>query len=240
MKLSISEADIKNVTGLNGYGLFSHQRRKKKIIKLVSKKCKTPDNILDVGCASGDISVELSFLGYKVHGIDLEPRRVRRARELANKYGQRIEIELKPFEDLHGRKAYDLVLLGEILEHFPDPVRILNDIKKILNPSGRVLVTTPNMPSLRNRLTFGLFGVFPDNNPEHKYYFDHRRFKTVVSNARYDLLYFKTSFTNIIHKTKLFSHFESIILSWFTILFPKSGDTIFAIISPKDPIKLQP
>ena len=172
MKLLVSEDDIKNITGLDGYRLFSHQRRKKHIIKLILDSCKPKSTILDVGCASGDIAVELSARGYHVHGIDLEPNRLNQGRNLAKKYGQNIDFENRRFEDLNDTEAYDLVLLGEVLEHFADPDQVLLNIRHLLNSNGKVLITTPNTPSLRNRLKFGLFGIFPDNNPEHKYYFD--------------------------------------------------------------------
>ncbi len=233
MKLSIAETDVKEVTGLEGYRLFCHQRRKKAIIDLVLKTCPVGRTILDVGCASGDISVELSLVGYKLHGTDFEPVRLKKARDLANKYRQKVTFESKSFEEFTTDQTYDIVLLGEVLEHFLEPVKVLEDTKTLLNPGGRVVITAPNMPSLGNRLKFGLLGVFPDNNPEHTYYFDFRRFSKVVLNADYQILYFSTQFTNVVQKSKLFSYVEHILLFWFTYLFSRSGDTIFAVIRPK-------
>lgn len=234
MKLLISEDDIKNITNLDGYSLFSHQRRNEYIIKLITKSSKTGTSILDSGCASGDIAIELSNLGYHVHGIDLEPHRLDQGRKLAKKYGKNVHFENAKFEDLNNLGVYDLVLLGEVLEHFTDPGQVLVKIKRLLNSNGKILITTPNMPSLRNRLKFALLGIFPDNNREHKYYFDYKRLSSVISAAGYEIVYFTTNFTNIILMSKMISYFESIFLSWFTLLFPKSGDTIFAIISPSD------
>ena len=233
MKLSIAESDIKKVTGLNGYRLFSHQRRKKTIIGLIARICPIGSTILDIGCASGDISIELSLFGYRVHGIDLEPVRLSHGIKLADKYEQRLIFEHKSFEELSTQKTYDIVLLGEILEHFVDPAEVLGDIKNLLNPGGKVLITTPNMPSLRNRLKFGLLGIFPDNNPEHKYYFDFKRFSNVASDAGYEIFSFNSRFTNILLKSKLSAYLENVILFWFAYLFPKSGDTIFAVIGPR-------
>jgi len=100
MKLIIAESDVKKTTNLNKFRLFSHQRRKKALIQLISKTVPVGSSILDVGCAAGDISVELSLFGYKVNGIDLEPVRLNNARNLAGLYGQKIIFECKPFEDL--------------------------------------------------------------------------------------------------------------------------------------------
>ena len=232
MKLLISEGDIKNITNLDGYSLFSHQRRKKHIIKLIIKLCNAGSSILDIGCASGDIAIELSNLGYHVHGIDLEPHRLDEGKKLAEKYRQNVNFENAKFEDLNNLGVYDLVFCGEVLEHFTDPVQVLVKIKRLLNSNAKILITTPNMPSLRNRLKFALLGIFPDNNPEHKYYFDYKRLSSVISAAGYEIVYFTTNFTNITLKSKMISYFESFLLFWFTLIAPKSGDTIFAVISP--------
>lgn len=233
LKLLIDETDIKKATSLTGFRLFSHQRRKKSLVKLISKRFPVGSRILDVGCASGDIAVELSLRGYKVHGIDFEPDRLNKAKELANKYCQKVRYENKSFEELNSQNTYDIVLLGEVLEHFTDPVKILYDIKYLLSAKGKVVITAPNMPSLVNRLKFALLGIFPDNNPEHKYYFDFRRFSRVVSNAGYEILYFDTRYTNIFTKSRLVAYIEHIFLFWVSLIFLKSGDTIFAVISPQ-------
>ncbi|MBC8432940.1 MAG: methyltransferase domain-containing protein, partial [Desulfobacterales bacterium] len=70
---------MKKITNLAGFQLFSHQRRKKNLIKLILQTFPKGSSILDVGCASGDISVELSLHGYRVHGIDIEPNRLCRS-----------------------------------------------------------------------------------------------------------------------------------------------------------------
>lgn len=233
MKLAIAETDEKNITKLKDYKLFSHQRRKKTIIKLISKTFPVGSTVLDVGCASGDIAIELSLLGYNVCGIDFEQWRLERAKKLAVKYGQKVTFENKSFEELDKSKVFNIVLLGEVLEHFEDPVSMLKEIRGLLEPTGSVVITIPNMPSLRNRLKFGLLGIFPDNNPEHKYYFDCHRFQKVSKAAGYKITYMRTSFTDIFLQSKLISLFQRVLFFWVSLLFPKSGDTLFVILDTK-------
>ncbi len=234
MNFLVTTADIKKITNLGGYRFYIHQRRKKHLIKLIAKHVASKSTILDVGCANGDIAVELSNKGYKVHGIDFEELRLKNAKDLASKYEQLIKFENKSFKELSNNIKYDVILLGEVLEHFNDPVDILRKIQVLLRPNGRVVITTPNMPSLRNRIKFGTLGIFPDNNPEHKFYFDYKRFSKVILSANFELNYFETKYTNIQYSSKIIARIEDLILSsWFTYLFPNSGDTIFAIISPQ-------
>ena len=122
--------------------------------------------------------------------------------------------------------------MGEVLEHFYKPHKILKKIKNILKTDGKILITVPNMPSLRNRIKFGLVGIFPDNNPEHKYYFDKRRFYETATKAEYIVFYFDTKFTHLHLKSSIITKIENFILFWFSKLFKYSGDSIFAIIKP--------
>jgi 2-polyprenyl-3-methyl-5-hydroxy-6-metoxy-1,4-benzoquinol methylase len=179
------------------------------------------------------MSTELSILNYKVDGIEPLQESYKNAKNLACKYGQNIVFKQTRIEDLDQNKKYDLLIMGEVLEHFYKPDKILKNMKEILNPNGKILITVPNMPSLRNRLKFALLGIFPDNNPEHKYYFDRKRFSKIVTKAEYKIIYFETRFTNLYLKTNIITQMENFGLFWFNKLFKYSGDAIFAIISPK-------
>jgi len=58
-----------------------------------------------------------------------------------------VEQEEFPFSD----HRFDLVVLGEIIEHLQnDPVRVLHQIKRVLKPSGQLILTTPNVNRLEN------------------------------------------------------------------------------------------
>lgn len=58
-------------------------------------------------------------------------------------------IERDPFPFSDGR--FDVVLFCEIIEHLQsDPVRVLDQIKRVLKPRGRLILTTPNANRLEN------------------------------------------------------------------------------------------
>jgi 2-polyprenyl-3-methyl-5-hydroxy-6-metoxy-1,4-benzoquinol methylase len=234
IELKLKNSEVSAITGLKGYSLISHQRRKKKIIGLIDQHCSSGSSLLDVGCGCGDISLELAHRGYDVVGIDLEPVRIKNANALAKKHGKGEMFFCKRFRDFESSNRFDAVLMGEVLEHFDNPVDVLMEVKKVLLPGGIVIITTPNMPGLHNRLKFGLLGVFPDNNPEHKYYFDHRRFKSVTSKAGFNIASFETCFTNLLMRGFITTHIENILLGWYSILFKKSGDTLCAVLCKEE------
>jgi SAM-dependent methyltransferase len=48
-------------------------------------------------------------------------------------------------------ESFDVVLFCEILEHMQmDPVKVLLEIKRVLKPRGRLILTTPNVARLEN------------------------------------------------------------------------------------------
>ena len=230
----MSAADVAAATGLSGARLRHHQRRKRDLLALVVRHLPRGSRMLDVGCASGDIAVELGRMGYRVHGIDFEPQRLERARQLAARYGLDLVFTQSSFDDLAPGDPFDGILLGEVLEHFSDPAAMLRKVGQLLKPGGRVILTTPNMPSLQNRLKFGLLGRFPDNNREHRYYFDDRRLREVVNQTPFQMVCFETRYTNLQTRFGWLTVLENVCLGWFWRLFRRSGDTIFTVLAKRE------
>ena len=54
---------------------------------------------------------------------------------------------------------FDAIFAGEIIEHMTDDMFFLAECKRILKKNGILLLTTPNLVSLRNRIR-KLFGPF--------------------------------------------------------------------------------
>jgi hypothetical protein len=52
------------------------------------------------------------------------------------------------------------VFAGEILEHLVDTAGFLEDVRRVLVPGGVLLLTTPNLASLENRVRL-LLGGYP-------------------------------------------------------------------------------
>ena len=104
--------------------------------------------VLDIGCSPGHISVALDLMGLDVFGLDLQEQtwhsKVNFEVVLSN-----AEKEKLPFED----SFFDYVILGELLEHFVvDPTKILSEIRRVLVPGGKLILTTPNIACLGRTL----------------------------------------------------------------------------------------
>jgi SAM-dependent methyltransferase len=94
--------------------------------------------VLDVGAGAG-IVPEMNFRGLVGHisGIDPDPR------VLENRYLDSAHVgyaECLPYED----EWFDVVFADNVLEHLPDPLRVLKEIRRVLKPDGILLTKTPN------------------------------------------------------------------------------------------------
>ena len=47
-------------------------------------------------------------------------------------------------------KTYDLIILEHVLEHVTEPCRTIQNVFKLLNPSGYILITTPFLVKIHN------------------------------------------------------------------------------------------
>ncbi|WP_026423929.1 class I SAM-dependent methyltransferase [Actinokineospora inagensis] len=86
--------------------------------------------------------------------------------------GLRLDVgEVLPFRD----GALDGIFAGEIIEHVYDPALLLRECHRVLRPGGVLVLTTPNLAPLQDRLRF-LTGRAPRQvNPFHEYLHLHIR-----------------------------------------------------------------
>ncbi len=101
-----------------------------------------PLDVVDFGCGTGVLSVELSRWASHVTAIDrssvaLEAARVRARREgVDNIHFVEADLHALP-KNLNGK---DLVVMSQSLHHVEHPGRVLEGAAKVLKPGGRVVV----------------------------------------------------------------------------------------------------
>lgn len=92
------------------------------------------------------------------------------------------EIIKTYFEDFESNELFDLIVLGFILEHVDDPVKVLAHTKRFLTPNGQMFVSVPNAEVLNRKLGH-IAGMLPDMQllSEHDIICGHKRYYTVDS-----------------------------------------------------------
>lgn len=115
--------------------------------KLVKKYLEQGKKILEIGCGNGLLLKNLEILGYDVSGM--EPSFS--AAELAKSKGLKVYCESFPGKLLKDKK-FDLIIMSHVLEHLVDPIYIVKEIKKYLNPDGLFLLIQTNYNSIIPKL----------------------------------------------------------------------------------------
>jgi glycosyltransferase involved in cell wall biosynthesis/SAM-dependent methyltransferase len=95
-------------------------------------------------------------LGYsEVRGCYYGPLGEIEQRAVESDTGETFTCEVDLFDAENDRFPYsdeyfDTVLCGELLEHLPsDPMHMMSEVNRILKPGGHLVITTPNICSLR-------------------------------------------------------------------------------------------
>jgi len=110
--------------------------------------------ILDLGCGDGDYSSRLKELGFEVTSGDIDAARFKYKNEIEFKHCD-ITKEM-PFAD----NTFDYVLLMEVVEHLRNPYTVIQEINRIIKKGGSLILSTPNILSLKSRLRFMFEGCY--------------------------------------------------------------------------------
>ena len=101
-------------------------------------------NVLDCGCGPGTLTLGLAQAvdPGQATGIDIEPGMVDRANALANEGGiKNVEFRVDDITDLSfPNDCFDLVFVSAVLEHLPDPVVALKEIRRVLKPGAATVI----------------------------------------------------------------------------------------------------
>jgi 2-polyprenyl-3-methyl-5-hydroxy-6-metoxy-1,4-benzoquinol methylase len=145
--------------------------------------------ILDIGCADGFVAEGLRRRGHHVTGVDVLAR---------PGVKERVDVFIEADLD-HGlpvavaeAEAFDVVLAADVLEHVRDPEALLREVRGVLRPGGRVLVSVPNFghwyPRVRvasGRFDYDRRGILDRG---HVRFFTQRSFERVLHRSGWHVL----------------------------------------------------
>ena len=167
------------------------------------------DIIIDLGSNEGNLHKLLlkKFEKSKIIGVDIEGK-------------PDINHDLNRFPyPLKGNFA-DTVVAGEIIEHMNEPSKFLQECRRILKKSGKLLLTTPNAMGLHN-----IFAGWVYQKDFECSYKGHLYAWTV---PEIQLLLEKNGF--VIKKTELMSWWNrNLVFRLISHLAPRFGTTIFIV-----------
>jgi ubiquinone/menaquinone biosynthesis C-methylase UbiE len=99
------------------------------------------DHLLEVGCAAGYVLREMPEA--KITAVDVSEVMLSKARR--NLRGYRATFLRGELADFNLPDAsFDKIICSEMLEHTVDPAGILAELRRLLKPGGRAVITFPN------------------------------------------------------------------------------------------------
>ncbi len=142
-----------------------------------------PLRILDLGCAEGELSLELARRGHQVVGVDISEKQLNKLANKAEKESLSIQtiqwdidqesipaqLQINPLgsaqpdqktlalSELQSNAligSFDLIYFMDIIEHLQNPLAALGRLRSLLRPQGRVLIQTPNAMAIQRLLWY--------------------------------------------------------------------------------------
>jgi 2-polyprenyl-3-methyl-5-hydroxy-6-metoxy-1,4-benzoquinol methylase len=101
-------------------------------------------SVLEVGCSTGFFTKVMVERGCNVVGIELDPD----AAEIAEEWAERVVIGNIDDGDVWNYvkdESFDVVVLGDVLEHLRNPLASLRQAVRKLKPTGIVVTSLPNV-----------------------------------------------------------------------------------------------
>ena len=100
--------------------------------------------LLEVGSGMGHLVGQLSA-EFEAYGMDLNQWAVKKSKEFSEAASlQTASAQELPYQD----GAFNVVIIKHIVEHLPDPAKAINEIGRVTEKGGILILATPNLGSL--------------------------------------------------------------------------------------------
>lgn len=143
----------KSITGPFSEYFNTSKQRYANYVAAISSQLPIGSQILDVGNAPGHVGMCLHELGFSITGVNLnsEWRKTYVHPKWLDTFSVLecdIEKEVLPFRN----DVFDGILFTEVLEHVAimDPLKILEELYRVLRPGGVIVFSTPNVCNISN------------------------------------------------------------------------------------------
>jgi SAM-dependent methyltransferase len=101
---------------------------------------------LDVGVGNGALAGVAVDYGYQVCGMDVHPAYADAVRRLGVEF---LQGDAATFD--FGDRRFDVVAMGDVIEHLPDPRQLMRQVTSLLKPGGLIWLSTPNYEGVWTR-----------------------------------------------------------------------------------------
>lgn len=134
----ISHTDSKKSLFDKVYQIVRNYTLKKKL-KLINSFKTEEKTLLDIGAGTGDFLATCKTHSWNVFGV--EPSK--EAREIALRKNIDLQEEISAYKN----KRFDVITMWHVLEHVPNLIEYIQQLKQLLKPNGVLVIAVPNYKS---------------------------------------------------------------------------------------------
>jgi 2-polyprenyl-3-methyl-5-hydroxy-6-metoxy-1,4-benzoquinol methylase len=180
---------------------------------------------LELGCAGGAMLAEAQHRGFTATGVEVSEEMVDWGRENLH-----VDIREGTLEDQRfGNGEFDVVFLGDVIEHLAHPGETMREIARVLSGKGIVALAFPMelngiIPRLRNMLN--VQRESPDK-PYHLFYYDLTTMQMLLERSGFSVVH--SSQDKLVRTQSLRTIVTDLFNKAITVLTGRFGDRGFVI-----------
>ena len=156
----ISHTDGKRTLFEKMYHFVKRNAIRKKV-SLIHSYQPLKGRILDIGAGTGDFLLEAKNQNWEILGIEPNDK----AKGIAIGKGIKFDDTIEKLES----NSFDVITMWHVLEHVPDVEHQVAELKRLLKPSGTIIIAVPNFKSYDAK-HYGAFWAAYDV-PRHLWHF---------------------------------------------------------------------
>jgi SAM-dependent methyltransferase len=126
-----------------------------KVLAMIRGLERAPGHAFDAPLGPGALAREMLTLGWRVSGVDIDLKQSDGLPPTVDRRKANLNEPL-PFGDA----GFDLVTSLEGIEHVENHFLMLRELGRLTKPGGHLIISTPNIGNLEDRLNFLLRGAF--------------------------------------------------------------------------------
>jgi 2-polyprenyl-3-methyl-5-hydroxy-6-metoxy-1,4-benzoquinol methylase len=124
----------------------------KEITKGIAWRCN--ERVLDIGCGIGNQTLLLAQKCGHITGVDINSEFITKARWFTEQIGDKVNVDFehRRLEEIHfPSDSFDFIFSICVLEHIPDHESILQEVKRILKPGGRLFFSVDSLSAIESK-----------------------------------------------------------------------------------------
>ena len=149
----------------------------KKKLKLINSQG-VKGKLLDIGAGTGDFLTVAKNDGWQTVGIEPSAK----AKEIAIKKGVNFAQDLASLES----NSFDIITMWHVLEHVPNLEEYISELKRLIKPSGTIIIAVPNFKSYDAKYYGEFWAAF--DVPRHLWHFSKTAIQKLFANENLKLV----------------------------------------------------